>query len=211
MTNTLMAADGRAVGKCGQRTRRALLDSFAAQLDASGFRDLSVINVARSAKTSPASFYQYFSGVEDALHVLAEEVAETAAAHPALTGTAPAWGGLDLSPATDLVEAFFCLYADHRPVLLAVDAKAAEGDKRFVAVRNRFLEGLRAQLTHAIAHGRPGSSEPERAATAELLVAMLAAMAAQDRHVATWPAGAVPVRVFAARTVHEVVTTTIAA
>lgn len=206
---TILTSDGRAVGERGRLTRRALLDCLPAQLDATGYRDLGVADVARAAGTSPATFYQYFASVEDALYVLAEEAADAAASHPVLRETLPHWDGRDAAPAMGMTDAFFGLYAEHRPVLRAVEVRADEGDQRFAAVRNRFLDSLRAPLALAVAHGRPGATAHEHAATTELLVAMLAAVAAQEQDATGWPVEAAPKRAFTARALHEIVTTTI--
>jgi AcrR family transcriptional regulator len=211
MTHTLLASDGRPIGERAQRTRRTLLDSLTRQLGTSGFRNLTVADVARGARTSPASFYQYFPTVEDALNALAEEAVQAALNHPALREMPAAWDGADITPAVEVVSAFFSLYDDHRPVLRAVEAKAAEGDGRFIAVRNRFLDSLRAQLSHVVAQGRPAFTPQEHAGLTELLVVMLAATAAHEQQATTWPFGPEQMRLFAARTVHEVVTTTLAA
>src|SRR4051812_49537049 len=44
-------------------------------LRSTGYRDLKVIDIAREAGTSPATFYQYFPDVEAAILVLAEQMA----------------------------------------------------------------------------------------------------------------------------------------
>ena len=44
-------------------------------LRSTSYRDLKVIDIAREAGTSPATFYQYFADVEAAILVLAEEMA----------------------------------------------------------------------------------------------------------------------------------------
>src|SRR3990170_2175491 len=70
------ALDGRALGKRGALTRRRLLDATATLLEDRGIRDLRVVDIARAVGTSPATFYQYFRDVEEAVLVLAEEVGE---------------------------------------------------------------------------------------------------------------------------------------
>src|SRR6202022_4514217 len=72
----LVAIDGRRLGQRAQATRRRLLDATAELLDAEGFLDLKVVDVARKVGTSPATFYQYFANVEEAVLALAEEVGE---------------------------------------------------------------------------------------------------------------------------------------
>ena len=68
------AADGRVPGRRGQATRQRLLDCTAAMLRTTSYRDLKVVDIAREAGTSPATFYQYFPDVESAILVLADEM-----------------------------------------------------------------------------------------------------------------------------------------
>ena len=70
------AADGRMPGRRGLATRQRLLDATAEQLESCGFRDLKVIDIARSAGTSPATFYQYFPDAEAAVLVQAAVLTE---------------------------------------------------------------------------------------------------------------------------------------
>ena len=48
-------------------------------LTTTSYRDVKVIDIAREAGTSPATFYQYFADVEAAILVLAEEMAQQGA------------------------------------------------------------------------------------------------------------------------------------
>lgn len=61
------AADGRVPGRRGQATRQKLLDCTADMLRTTSYRDLKVVDIAREAGTSPATFYQYFPDVESAI------------------------------------------------------------------------------------------------------------------------------------------------
>src|SRR6478736_4090597 len=93
---TPIAIDGRALGSRGARTRRRLLDATAGLLETHGIRDLRVVDIARRVETSPATFYQYFRDVEDAVLALASEVGESTA--PLLAVLAGPWdadGALD--------------------------------------------------------------------------------------------------------------------
>ena len=72
MSEPALASDGRVIGERAQRTRRRLLDATAALLDERGALGLRVVDITRSVGTSPATFYQYFSDVEEAILVLAD-------------------------------------------------------------------------------------------------------------------------------------------
>ena len=69
------AADGRVPGRRGRATRDRLLECTGEMLTANSYRDVKVIDIAREAGTSPATFYQYFPDVEAAILVLAEQMA----------------------------------------------------------------------------------------------------------------------------------------
>ena len=60
----LRASDGRVPGRRGRATREKLLSCTAQLLEKNSYRDLKVIDIARCAGTSPATFYQYFNDVE---------------------------------------------------------------------------------------------------------------------------------------------------
>ena len=63
------AADGRRPGRRGLATRQKLLDCTAEMLGSGPYRELKVVDIARAAGTSPATFYQYFADVESAVVV----------------------------------------------------------------------------------------------------------------------------------------------
>ena len=64
--------DGRVPGERGRATRQQLLDATVELLTTTPWRSVKVIDIARAAGTSPATFYQYFENVERAIGVLAE-------------------------------------------------------------------------------------------------------------------------------------------
>src|SRR5262245_41368557 len=72
----IQALDGRSLGPRGVETRRRLLDATRVLLETHGVRDLRVVDIAREVGTSPATFYQYFRDVEEAVLALAAEVGD---------------------------------------------------------------------------------------------------------------------------------------
>src|SRR5580700_9011544 len=76
---SIAATDGRVPGRRGRATRQRLLECTAELLTSTPWRSIKVIDIARQAGTSPATFYQYFENVEQAILVLAEELMEGAA------------------------------------------------------------------------------------------------------------------------------------
>lgn len=146
MTNPeLVASDGRVIGERAQRTRRRLLDATARLLAERGALGMRVVEISREVDTSPATFYQYFTDVEEALLALADEATdelEGIRAH-----LIPSWSAGDgPGHARRLVEAFVEHRHQHRAILRLRDLRAEEGDGRFRTVRQRGYAGLMTDL-----------------------------------------------------------------
>ena len=175
-----VALDGRALGRRGAQTRRRLLDATAEMLETHGIRDLRVVDIARSVGSSPATFYQYFRDVEEAVLALAEEVGGEIA--PLAARLETDWAGEQgLADARALVDGFLDYWDRHRAVLRTRNLAAQEGDERFREVRNRtltpFMRALTAKIETARREGRVvGELSPLAASAA--LVALIERMAA---------------------------------
>src|SRR5580692_3390132 len=78
--------DGRVPGERGRQTRQRLLDATIELLTTTSWRSVKVTDIARRARTSPATFYQYFGNVDEAIRVLAEGVVDQAALLSELVG-----------------------------------------------------------------------------------------------------------------------------
>ena len=176
----MRTTDGRVPGRRGQATRRRLLDSTAKLLSRTCYRDVTVIDIARETRTSPATFYQYFPDVEHAVLVLAEEqVSDAVEVAELVVGD---WRGRNgARRAREVVEGFLDYYERHRAVLRVVDLATVEGDVRFQRLRTRAMSSLTEALADAVAaaqaDGRGGAGVDPRAA-AFVLVAMLTHCAA---------------------------------
>jgi len=157
MTELALASDGRVIGARAQRTRRRLLDATAKLLGERGALNLRVVDITREVGTSPATFYQYFSDVEEAILVLADEATdEIAAVEPLLERS---WTDADgLANVDAFVEALMEYWEAHSVILRVRDLRAEEGDKRFWAVRSRgyaaIVPALTAKIEEAQAAGR---------------------------------------------------------
>ena len=185
----LVAIDGRRLGIRAQQTRRRLLDATGDLLGTAGILDLKVVDVARKVGTSPATFYQYFQNVEEAVLALSEEVGgELHQLAPILEQ--PWQGPRSLDLARALVDGFITYWDDNRPVLRARNLAAQEGDQRFRQVRIRTLSTITDRLTDLIAQSQAaGRVAPEITpyAAASALVAMMERMG--DFHVELEPRG----------------------
>jgi len=176
----MVAIDGRALGRRGVQTRARLLEATEKLLDDHGIRDLRVVEIARLVGTSPATFYQYFRDVEDAVLALAEVAGDDVA--PLARYLDQPWrAGKGLDDARALVDGFFDYWDRHRPVLRTRNLAAQEGDPRFREIRNRALEPFLTRLSTRIAASqREGlvARELSPVAASAALVALIERMAA---------------------------------
>jgi AcrR family transcriptional regulator len=159
-------------------TRRRLLARAAQMLRSTSYRDLKVVDIAREAGTSPATFYQYFPDVEAAILALADEmVAE--GHHLVEIVEANRWRGRrGYDGALELADEFIRFWDVHQAVLRVIDLATEEGDGRFANVRTRLLNEVNNALAAAIDEQRRKATRPrdevDPMAMAGVLVAMLA-------------------------------------
>jgi AcrR family transcriptional regulator len=189
MTGQVRTVDGRVAGRRGQATRQKLLDCLSEMLSSSPYRDVKVIDVARKAGTSPATFYQYFPDVEGAVLEIAEQMAAEGAGLTALLEGRSWVGKAGWQTAQELVDGFLEFWRRNDAILRVVDLGAAEGDKRFYKIRMKILNSVNNSLSDSIAElqskGRI-DKDVNPAAIAGSLVAMLAAVAAHQKGFQTW-------------------------
>ncbi|MET8246141.1 TetR family transcriptional regulator [Streptomyces sp. NPDC005202] len=180
----MRTVDGRVAGRRGQATRQKLLDCLSEMLSSSPYRDVKVIDVARKAGTSPATFYQYFPDVEGAVLEIAEQMAAEGAGLTELLEGRSWVGKAGWQTAQELVDGFLEFWRKHDAILRVVDLGAAEGDKRFYKIRMKILNSVNNSLADAVAElqskGRV-DKDVNPAAIAGSLVAMLAAVASHQK------------------------------
>ncbi len=181
MTETAQTFDqnGRAVGRRGLKTRQRLLEATATLLREQGMRDLRVVEIAREIGTSPATFYQYFKDVKEAILRLAEQAAEEMPEIVKLIdGPWRVQTGLETARA--IVDAVIRHWDTHEAALRVRNLSADEGDIRFRQVVRTALsplvDRLGAEIRNSQAAGRV-SADVSAAAAAASLVAMLERMA----------------------------------
>jgi len=176
----LRAVDGRVPGRRGRATRDRLLKCTAELLEKTSYRDITVIDIASCAGTSPATFYQYFQDVNAAIAVLAGELAERGSALTELIESS-SWAGRGANEsALALVDAFLSIWEEHRAVLRVVDLATLEGDLRFQNVRTRLLNQVTTALTDVVAKAKKEGHHPrdlDPTAQAASIVSMLAHVA----------------------------------
>ncbi|MER5432655.1 TetR family transcriptional regulator [Streptomyces sp. NPDC002588] len=185
----MRTVDGRVAGRRGQATRQKLLDCLSEMLSSSPYRDVKVIDVARKAGTSPATFYQYFPDVEGAVLEIAEQMAAEGAGLTELLEGRSWVGKAGWQTAQELVDGFLEFWKKNDAILRVVDLGAAEGDKRFYKLRMKILNSVNNSLVDAVAElqskGRV-DKDVNPAAVAGSLVAMLAAVASHQKGFQTW-------------------------
>lgn len=204
------AADGRVPGRRGRATRQNLLACTATMLRTTSYRDLKVVDIARGAGTSPATFYQYFPDVESAILVLADEMVASGVERFADLVIANPWKGkAGYEGAEALAGAMLAFWDEHLPVLRVVDLATEEGDGRFANVRIRLLNDLNNSLAAAARERqKAGKGQPDidPEAIAGVLVAMLAHVSAHRLGFEFWGVRAEDLQATMARIVYWTVT-----
>ncbi|WP_328901663.1 TetR/AcrR family transcriptional regulator [Streptomyces sp. NBC_00441] len=189
MTGQVRTVDGRVAGRRGQATRQKLLDCLSEMLSSSPYRDVKVIDVARKAGTSPATFYQYFPDVEGAVLELAEDVAREGAGLTELVAGRSWVGKAGWQTSEQLVEGFLDFWRRNDAILRVIDLGAAEGDKRFNKIRMKVLNSVTGSLTESVkelqAKGKV-DKDISAAAMAGSLVVMLAGVASHQKGFTAW-------------------------
>ncbi|MHB8220023.1 MAG: TetR family transcriptional regulator [Acidimicrobiales bacterium] len=187
-TEPIATTDGRVAGHRGRATRERLLAAVVDLLGTTPWRSVKVIDIAREAGTSPATFYQYFENVEHAIGVLAEGMVDEAAGIGELV--AGDWSSdASWDTALAVTEGFLEFWEANRAVFRVMDLATEEGDVRLRGVRVRALNAVTVALAQAITQhaprgggpvgsstGSPAGSDPM--AIAGTLVAMYASVAA---------------------------------
>jgi AcrR family transcriptional regulator len=174
---------GRPLGPRALKTRRRLLDATVALLDSSSVRDISVVEIARRAGTSPATFYQYFKDVGEATLRLAEEAAdEVPAVIELIDGSWRGQKGMETS--RSITDAFIRHWDSYRAVLLVRNLAADEGERSFQKVRRRALRPILESLARKIEESQPdavASGDVHPLAAAAALAALLERLAAYHK------------------------------
>jgi AcrR family transcriptional regulator len=169
---------GRPLGRRALETRQRLLDATEALLAQRSLRELRVVEIARSVGTSPATFYQYFRDVEEAILRLVERAAEEMPAILELID-GPWQGPKGLDTARAVTDAFVRHWDAHAAVLRLRNLKAEEGDKGFRRARLAVLSPVVERLAKRVEEfQKAGRTAPELSpwAAASSLIAMLERM-----------------------------------
>ncbi|HBZ70143.1 MAG TPA: TetR family transcriptional regulator [Deltaproteobacteria bacterium] len=174
---------GRVVGPRGLQTRDQLLDALAALMAQRSVREIRVVDVARSVSTSPATFYQYFEDVDEAVLRLAERASARMPQILALMGRS--WRGKrGFETAHAIVEAFIRHWDAHHAVLRLSNLRSDEGDRRFLKLRRDTMTPVLQAIAKLIEEGQRAGRVSKRMhpiAAAAALAAILERLAAYHR------------------------------
>ena len=180
---------GRGISRRGRDTRQRLLDGTRDLLDESSYRSVRVVDIARAAGTSPATFYQYFPGVESAVLALAETLADQGAVELRALVANHRW---DTAAAQDsaraLAEGFLDFWERNGALMTVIDHASLEGDQRFRQIRTRLLNGVTVALADLAVAGDDAEETQRREAraVAGVLTSMLSHVAAHRRGLEDW-------------------------
>jgi AcrR family transcriptional regulator len=164
---------GQRIGSKGERTRQLLIETTVALLETHGLRDVQVVDVARAAKTSPATFYVYFRGVPEVVLAALESASQTSPELEALAGQD--WLADDAAAqAKAFVDAYTELWNRNRTIFCVRNLAAEEGDERFYQARMAaaapMLDALAGRVALAQVAGRIPSDLSARACAGTLLM-----------------------------------------
>ena len=200
--------NGRVLGPRALQTRERLLGATRELLSERSVRDISVVEIARRASTSPATFYQYFKDVSDVTLQLAEAAAGEMPS--VLAHIDESWRGKrGLETARSVVRGFVDHWDEHRSVLLVRNLFADEGDRRFMKVRRRALSPVIEQLAAKIRENQERGriqAELHPAAAAAAMASILERLAAYHREIEYFGAGREELIESCARILYQTVT-----
>ena len=177
---------GRGISRRGRDTRQRLLDGTRDLLDESSYRAVRVVDIARAAGTSPATFYQYVPGVEAAVLALAEALAEQGASELRALVANHRWDQARAAEsARALAEGFLDFWERNGALMTVIDHASLEGDQRFRQIRTRLLNGVTVAL-EAVAAASTKDDSREARAVAGVLTSMLSHVSAHRRGLEDW-------------------------
>ncbi len=174
---------GQSLGRKGRETKERLLNAARDLLQTNSPVHLTVVSVAKKAKSSSATFYLYFDDVRSLLLVLSED-AETdmKVVHDVLDEP---WDPqlLDLDHAARVVQAYVSVWDKHRAVLRYRNLEADRGDAEFENIRLRTTVRIVSRFADHIFAAVPKKSSftfNDALAEASVLVAAMERLAATD-------------------------------
>lgn len=174
---------GQSLGRKGRETRERLMSAALELLEDHSPVQLTVVAIAKKAKSSSATFYLYFEDVRSLLLVLSEDAeADMKVVHEVLDEP---WDPkvLDLEHADRVVQAYVSVWNKHREVLRYRNLEADRGDAEFENIRLRTTVRIVTRFAEHIFAAYPEDTEftfTDAMAEASVLVAAMERLAATD-------------------------------
>ncbi len=191
-------------------TRERLLEHTSRLLATTTYRDLKVVDIARDAGVSPATFYQYFPDAESAVLALADRLIGEGGERLTQPFRTATWEGRSAyETCEDLAAAFLDFWAEHSSLMAVIDLAALEGDQRFRDSRTHLLSKFTLLAEQVISDQQQLGFAPvdlNPMATAVVLVSMLAHVAAHQYGIGGAGVRTVDLRVAMARQIYTGVT-----
>lgn len=187
-------------------TRARLLRATNELIATTGYRDVKVVDIARAVGTSPATFYQYFADVEDAVLALSDELLAEGPARliqPLMTAE---WHGRDaLDACEEIASAFLSFWSDYSALMAVIDLAVLEGDTRFRERRTSLLNKFTVAATEVIEAQKAAGFAPadiDPWASAVVLVSMLSHVSAHQKGITEWGVAPTDLRRSMARVIY---------
>jgi AcrR family transcriptional regulator len=151
---------GQALRRKGRLTRQKFLDETFALLHNAPLEEVTVPNIAAKVGMSTATFYLYFSDIDELYLELAEHAGNDL--HVLLELVETAWPiDKNFEHALRFVRVFLDVVRRHRPVIHLRNARADRNDERFDAVRVKSAAPLLQALGRQLHRAEAGSRTPE--------------------------------------------------
>lgn len=160
---------GATLGRKGAQTRARLLAATRELLQSVSPFQLTVVAIAKAARTASATLYVYFDDVEDVLYELASEACID---FREMLDRHPEWFSRPESIARDaqeFIDEFNIVWDRHSHVLLYRNLEADRGNLRFLESRTTNAIVILERLTIAVRDARPALSRVEAQSDAVVL------------------------------------------
>ncbi len=160
---------GAVLGRKGAQTRARLLAATRELLQAVSPFQLTVVAIAKAARTASATLYVYFDDVEDVLYELA---CEACADFKEMLDRHREWFSQPeniAQHAQEFIDQFNLVWDRHSHVLLYRNLEADRGNLRFLELRTTNAIVILERLTAAVRDARPSLSRVEAQSDAVVL------------------------------------------
>jgi AcrR family transcriptional regulator len=167
---------GQKMGRKGRDTRQRIMDAALELLKTYSYKDLNVSEIVSEADVSNATFYVYFTDVEEVLFACVQAAAmDLGELHAVLDAE---WSPHDVrEQVKKFVDIYNELWEKYRVELRVRNLEADQGNLRFLNLRIETTKSLLQKLSNKIAKLNPDLEYPQQIAVA--IHAAMSGLAAQ--------------------------------